>query len=105
MENIETVAKACPPEARVLPMRTLDEAYILDKIEQIIVDTAHIYSAIQAIESMPVNNSLNGGFGDQAKGEALGEIVKSRETTNQKIIGFLERLYDDLNARKAPENI
>jgi len=105
MENIEPVSKACLSEARALPIRALDEAYILDKIEQIIADTAHIYSAIQAIESMPVNNSLNGGFGDQAKGEALGAIVKSRETTNQKIIGFLEKLYDDLNARKAPENI
>lgn len=71
-------------------------AYILAKMEEIRLDTAHIDRAMAALESFQVNECPNGGQGDAARANAILDIVKCRETTNQKILSMLERMYDDL---------
>ena len=32
----------------------------------------------------------------QAKAKALGDVVRCRETTNQQLLAFYEKVYDDL---------
>lgn len=70
--------------------------YILDQIEKIGNNTEYLQQAINAIATMPVNESPNGGFADQGKGHAIGQIVESREETNKKLITFYEKIYTDL---------
>lgn len=45
----------------------------------------------------------SGGLGDiagEAKGRAYQKIVESREATNQALIRFYEKMYDDLKPQK-----
>ena len=35
----------------------------------------------------------------QAKAEALGDVVRCRETTNQQLLTFYEKVYDDLKQK------
>lgn len=37
-----------------------------------------------------------GNIQGQAKAQAMGDIVRCRETTNQKMLAFYEKMYDDL---------
>jgi hypothetical protein len=70
--------------------------YVLSRIDRIMKDIAYIHEAVNAIKDMPVNESPNGGTGDMAKGEAIGKVVESRESTNQQLIHLLEKMYDNL---------
>ena len=36
----------------------------------------------------------------EAKAKALADMVRSREATNQKLIAFYEKIYDDLMDKK-----
>ncbi len=78
-------------------MYTVD--YILSRIEAIFADTAYISQTIASLASMsdgeihagaPVN--LQG----QEKAQALGDVVRCRETTNQQMLKLYEKMYDDL---------
>ena len=74
--------------------KTLTVREIFDAINQIRADSAHLTQAFATLDSIPV-----GGPGDvvaAAKATAIGEIVKCRETTNQKVISFYERMYNDI---------
>ncbi len=74
----------------------LSMGYIMTRLDQVINEKQHIQDAITAVKSMELNTSVNGGFGDQARAEALGNIVQSREMTNQQIIILLNKMYDNL---------
>lgn len=67
--------------------------YIQSCIDQILRDNSYILKAIDAIERMPV--------GDTARAQAVQAAVQSRETTHQRLIGLLEKMYDDLSGAKA----
>lgn len=75
--------------------------YILSRIDMIIQENEHIKNALTAIQTMQINESPNGGYGDQARAEAIQSMVQSRETTNQKILDMLDKMYDDLKPRQA----
>ena len=53
-----------------------------------------------------MNDSPNGGFDGQARAQAIESIVVSRETTNQKMLAMLDRMYNDMmgNTDKQPVN-
>ena len=68
--------------------------YILGKIETIANDTFHIHEAIEAISQ--IKSTGPGDVGTQEQTKAIGDIVKAREATNQRLIAFYEKLYDDL---------
>ncbi len=77
--------------------------YLLQKIEEISKDQPYISEAITALEF--VQSGGPGDVGAQAKAHALGEIVKAREATNQKLLSLYEKMYDDLKSEKLDSNL
>lgn len=75
--------------------------YVLEQIEKIAQQTDYLMAAIEKLGQMPVANEP-GDVAGCAKAEALGTVVKCRETTNQQLLKFYERLYGDLK-EKTPE--
>ena len=72
--------------------------YLLQKIEEISKDQPYISEAISALEF--VNSGGPGDIGAQAKAHALGEIIKAREATNQKLLSLYEKMYEDIKPIK-----
>ncbi len=68
--------------------------YILEQVEKIRSDGTHIYDALDALEE--VKSSCSNDIGAQAKAQAIETVVQCRETTNQQMLKFYEKLYDDL---------
>ena len=77
--------------------------YALEQIERIANDTEHITKAIDALETVAVNNepTLEQGGANDKVAEAINETVKARETTNQKLIEFYSKMVEDLKPTKA----
>ena len=75
-------------------------ADILTRINNIINQTSYIGEACEALKSMGDGDSGEscspGNVMGQAKAEALGAIVKTREATNQQILKLYEKMYDDM---------
>ena len=113
-----TVCLTCPPIKNLEDMNMTDNTtnilnsneeinetpykltmeYLLQKIEEISKDQPYISEAITALEH--VQSGGPGDVGAQAKAHALGEIVKARETTNQKLLSLYEKMYDDLKPQQ-----
>lgn len=72
----------------------LSVEYILTQLERISSQSAHINDAITKISQMQVSGA--GDIGTQEKASAIADIVKSRETTNQRMISLYEKMYDSL---------
>lgn len=70
--------------------------YCLEQIEQIARQTDHVTQAISELRQMECSGS--GDSTGQAKAAALSEVVKCHETTNQQLLQFYEKMYDDLKA-------
>lgn len=74
--------------------------YILLQIAKIQEQTGHLNIAIEKLSSM--GDGESGGPGSpgniqgQAKAQAIGDIVRCRETTNQQMLTLYEKMYDDL---------
>ncbi len=77
--------------------------YLLSQIAKIQEQTEYLNSAIETISLMQ-NNAAFGDIQGQAKAQALSDIVRCRETTNQKLLALYEKMYYDLmpvnNAKK-----
>ena len=69
--------------------------YILKQIENIASQTAYLNKAISDISEIEICGP--GVIGAGEKANAIADVVRCRETTNQKLISFYEKLYDDLN--------
>ena len=83
-----TICLACPPddmEGKPMQDQRLTVSYVVEQIEKIAAQTDHLYAAINALKEME-NSSVPGDMSGHAKAEALAEIVKSRETTNQQLL-------------------
>ena len=78
---------------------------ILGRIDTILIERDYIQQVIDSINHIPVNESPNGGFDGQARGQALEGIVKCRETTNQRVLSMLEKMYDDLTASQQTSQV
>lgn len=65
-------------------------AYCLEQIERIGQQTEYLNQVISELRQL--ENDSSGG----QKAMALGNIVEHRETTNQQMLRFYEKMYDDL---------
>lgn len=65
--------------------RQPDAAYIMQKIDQILSDTQYLKDAIASAER---------AAGNEAWGMGIGNLVESRERTNQAMIALLEKMLD-----------
>lgn len=72
----------------------LSVEYILAQLEKISSQTAYLNEAIAQISGMQVTGS--GDIGTQGKASAIADVVKCRETTNQKLISLYEKMYDKI---------
>ncbi|MGN0166128.1 MAG: hypothetical protein ACI39R_08085 [Lachnospiraceae bacterium] len=76
--------------------------YVLEQIEKLAVQTTYLNNIISELRQMEAGKGESGTVPDlagQAKAEALGNIVKCRETTIQQLLRFYEKMYDDLKPR------
>lgn len=96
MSDIINTEATCAGEntANTTTKYTLD--YVLEQIEKIQADTEHIKSAISGL-----SQNIQDPSGSRA--DAFDGAVKSRETTNQRLISFYEKMYDDLKPKPSPE--
>lgn len=80
-------------------------SWLLQQIAAIQSDTDYLYQTIQQLAEMVVGESGEAGSpGDvmgQAKAEALGDIVRCRETTNQQLLDIYKRIYVEQFTRPA----
>jgi len=71
---------------------------ILERIDKIQSDKAYMQGVIEAIKEIPPAPGPNDITG-AGKAEALSDVVKCRETTNQKLLALYEKMYDDLKQK------
>ena len=72
--------------------------YLLGKLEEISLGQAFLTDAISELGKMKSGGP--GDVGTQEQAKAIGEIIKAREATNQKLIALYEKMYDDLKPRE-----
>jgi len=76
-------------------------ADILQRLDKIAADTAHLDKAIAALQSITQSNDpgqMNspGDIAGKEKAHALCDVVKCRETTNQQLIALYTTMYKDM---------
>ena len=73
---------------------------ILTRVNNIINQTGYITSAFESLVQMGDGDSGDcgspGNIMGRAKAEAVAEVVRARETTNQQILRLYEKMYDDM---------
>ena len=80
------------PEQQSSGKLTMD--YLLGKLEEISTCQPFLTEAISELGKIKSGGPEDIGAQEQAR--AIGEIVKAREATNQKLIALYEKMYDDL---------
>lgn len=78
---------------------------ILERMDRIIEQGDALANVVQQIKDLPVNHSESFGGQDGAcRAKAIGDIYEKREMTNQKMLGMLETMYNDMmgKAEKRP---
>lgn len=74
-------------------------SWLLQQISAIQSDTGYLHETIQQLSQMGDGDSGDcgapGNLLGKAKAEALGDIVRCRETTNQQLLRLYEKMYDD----------
>lgn len=88
IDSINTESKQQPLDMTV--------AYLLDKLEVISTNYDYVNDAISELSKIKSDGQGDLGVSEQAK--AFCEIVKARETTNQRLISLYEKIYDDLKS-------
>lgn len=68
--------------------------YILEQIEKLANNTEYLNQVISELRQ--TESGGPGDIGAASKADALGNVVKSRETTNQQLLKLYEKIYDDL---------
>ncbi len=93
IEEIEKIDETTGKKSSSEPELTV--GYILSQIEKIQQDNEHIFKALTDLENLVINDGV-GDIANQAKCEAVRDVAVHREATNQKLIAFYEKLYDDI---------
>ena len=75
--------------------------YILAQLEKIREDNFHIVEAIAKLEE--VKSVAPGDIGAEEKAKGIADVVRCRETTNQQLIRFYEKMYDDIKHKDRVE--
>ena len=82
-------------------------SWLLQQIAAIQSDTQYLTEGFTQLEKLGVGDSGEPGSpGDvmgQAKAEALGDIVRCRETTNQQLLDIYKRIYVEHFTHRAGE--
>ena len=76
---------------------TIEE--IVERIDAIASDKGYL---TEAIESLRLITGAPGDIAGQAKAHALGKAVEAREETNQRLIEFYTKVYNDIFGSKSP---
>ena len=71
--------------------------YVLEQIEKLSSQTQHLDNVIQKIGE--VTDYAGDLVVGQTKAQALADIIRYRETTNQQFLKLYEKMYDDLKPR------
>lgn len=102
-----TLCLTCPPDMKTEEARSMNSIFgeltvadILSHINSISTQIRYIYDACEALSDMGTGDSGEpgspGNMMGASKADALAEVVRSRETTNQHILRIYEKIYDDL---------
>ena len=78
--------------------KEISASSILREITNIQKDNSHIFDALKQLEH--VKSECSRDIGAEEKAKAIADVVKCRETTNQRLIDFYERAYFDCIAEK-----
>lgn len=82
----------------------IDLAYIFKQIKEIQNQTEYLNEVIDKLSQMSDGDSGEGGspgnIQGQAKAQALGDVVRCRETTNQQLLNFYMTVYSDMKSRQ-----
>ena len=102
------ICLTCPPDIKTEETHMsntnifgeMTVADILNRINNIINQTGYITSAFESLVQMGDGDSGDcgapGNIMGKAKAEAVAEVVRARETTNQQILRLYEKMYDDM---------
>ena len=102
------ICLTCPPDIKTEETHMsntsifgeMTVADILARINNIINQTGYITSAFESLVQMGDGDSGDcgspGNIMGRAKAEAVAEVVRARETTNQQILRLYEKMYDDM---------
>ena len=97
IEEIEKIDETTGKKSSSEPELTV--GYILSQIEKIQQDNEHIFKALTDLENLVINDGV-GDIANQAKCEAVRDVAVHREATNQKLIDFYMKLYDDIDPNR-----
>ena len=77
---------------------------VMQCMKKILDDTQYIKDAIYNVTEIPSGDAGDcgspGDIAGKAKAEAISTIVRERENTNQKLIDFYNKVYNDLKAQQ-----
>ena len=101
------ICLTCPPDIKTEETHMSNNIFgemtvqdILVRIASIVNQTSYIGEVAEALKAMGDGDSGDmyspGNVMGQAKAEALGAIVATRETTNLQILRLYEKMYDDM---------
>lgn len=99
------ICLACPPNFDLEDKKMTEEGktesiysieYILSQIAKIQEQTEYLNIALEKLSQMGDGESCAPGSPGNIQGQAIADIVRCRETTNQKILSLYEKMYDDL---------
>ncbi|MDE6020907.1 MAG: hypothetical protein K2H01_07945 [Ruminococcus sp.] len=81
----------------IFTISELKENYnaVMRLLSEVQADHIHTQKSIDLLERLPMQ-SVPGDIAGQAKANAAMEIVKFRESTNQKLIDAYMKMYNDL---------
>ena len=97
-ENINVNVSAEPVQKNVTAAPTAQSRYTIDYcLEQMELITLQTEYLMQAMEEL---RTLETGDAGASKAMAIGNMVEQREKTNQRLIAFYEKVYDDLKPEK-----
>lgn len=103
------ICLACPPDMKteeqhmsntksIFGDMTVED--ILTRINHITNQTGYITSAFESLVQMGDGDSGDcgapGNIMGKAKADAVADVVRTRETTNQQILRLYEKMYDDM---------
>ena len=96
VEDISETALNAQPELTV--------GYILSQIEKIRQENEHIYKALETLSEI-VTGQGPADVAGEGKAKGIADTVKCREATNQKLIAFYEKLYDDIKPPRSTKEM
>ena len=74
-----------------------EQYYVLTELlKEVQHDTQYLQQAITSLERVPSGN-IPGDIAGQAKADALGKAIQTRETTHQQLLQIYARMYADLS--------